>query len=122
MRINLLTRLNIIKPLVFMMLIIASINLCQAAVAVGINVGSGGYGYGPSAVVWVPGHYEDGYWIPGQYVEYNEAPYYNNYYYGPAYSTGFVWVGGGHHWHGGHGGWHGGGGHGGWHGGGGHHH
>lgn len=53
-----------------------------------------------SNVVYIPGHWYRGYWVPGQYVEYAGPP--------PGY--GYVWYqggfDGGHHWRHGHWGHH----------------
>lgn len=58
-----------------------AINTANAARVV-IGVGTH---YGPN-VVYVPGHWYRGYWVPGQYVEYA----------GPPPGAGYVWVQGGH--------------------------
>lgn len=93
----------------FTILLLSSLLMMKSAEAARVVVGVGvGPGYYEGNVVWVPGHWHHGYWIPGQYVEY------------PGASPGpdFVWFGGGYYggyWHRGH--WGHGGGH--W---GGHHH
>lgn len=90
---------SLIKSCIFMLLSILLVSVCEARVVVNIGLGpiySTPYG---SQVSWVPGHWDNGYWIPGQYIEYAGRP--------PG--AGFVWVGGGfdgdrHHWR--HGYWH----------------
>src|SRR5579872_4635840 len=76
----------------------AAVSVSEAAhISVGINTSYG------SNVVYIPGHWYHGYWVPGQYVEYA----------GPAPGTGYIWYEGGfngshrwHHGHWGHGGHH----------------
>lgn len=52
--------------------------------------------YAVEARAWVPDHWENGYWIPGHYVDIPE----------PTPAPGYVWIEGGwgphHHWHHGH--------------------
>jgi hypothetical protein len=112
---------TLLKISIVVMFSILSISVCEARVSIGINLGGPVYApapvyYGPqpgyyapapeyyapedgpddydtSDVEWVPRHFEDGYWVPGRYVEYmTTAP-------GPD----FYWVQGrwdhGHHWH-----------------------
>lgn len=96
-----------------------------ARVCIGIGVGSGYYGppqpvyYAPApvyyappppaAVVWMPGHWDRGYWIPGQYVSAGypaPAPVAVPVPMATAPAPGLVWFAGnwgnGHHWHPGH--------------------
>jgi len=88
---------NILKGLFLFLLFVLTINVCEARVHVYLNIGPAyGTTYGPH-VVWVPGHWDHGYWVPGQYVEYG----------GYAPGPGYIWTGGGYHhrhWH--HGYWH----------------
>ncbi len=67
---------------------ILSVNIAQAA-RVSIGVGTS---YG-SNVVYIPGHWYHGYWVPGQYVEYA----------GPAPGSNYIWyegsIGSNGHWH-----------------------
>ncbi len=106
----------------FLILLALSVNACEARVAVGVGLNFGAPAYAPAPVYygppprgyygpapeyyeepiedveWVPRHFEDGYWVPGRYVEYVINPP------GPD----FMWVKGHwdnyHHWH--HGYWH----------------
>ena len=57
---------NIVKACLFSMLVLLSMNVAQANVVFGVGSQFG------SDVQYVPGHWEGGYWIPGQYVEYTQ--------------------------------------------------
>ena len=88
----------------FTILLLSSLLMMKSAEAARVVIGVGTGGYYEGNVVWIPGHWHHGYWVPGQYVEY------------PGASPGpdFVWFGGGYYggnWHRGH--WGHGGGH--WH-------
>ncbi len=89
--------LLLLATLTFITLLL-SVNPVEAArVAIGIGT------YYGSSVVYIPGHWYRGYWIPGQYVEYA----------GPAPGPSYIWYEGGvgyngywRHGHWGHGGGH----------------
>jgi len=99
------TKIKALRLFLLGMLMVATlvlaVNTSQAA-QVYVGVGTPypyGTPYGPS-VVYLPGHWYHGYWIPGQYVEYAGAPP------GPGYvwyQGGFGWGGGWNHGHWGHG-------------------
>jgi len=89
-------KIQFIKSCIIIILSLLTFNACEARSTVILSIGPAYPStYGPQ-VVWIPGHWDHGYWIPGQYVEYA----------GPAPGTGYIWMRGGayhgHHWHRGH--------------------
>lgn len=103
---------TLVKNSILVVIAAFSLYICDASahVTIGFSFGPAFYPQPYPDVVWVPSHWENGYYVPGQYVQYGSD--YDDGYYGPSYAPGNVWFGfggGGGHWH--HGGGWGGGGH-----------
>lgn len=73
-----------LKSGIFGIILLLSINVATASTQIFIQMGPMESAYYRPSVVYVPGHWYHGFWVPGQYVQYRTPVYY-----GP--SEDFVW-------------------------------
>lgn len=88
--------LKLLLVFIFSMLVVGASAVYASKIRVQIGFSSPAVYYGPppsfygSQIVYIPSHWENGYWVPGHYMEYAGEP-------GP----GYIWVEHGwyrHHW------------------------